>query len=91
MAPTSDTILMTSRSTPGTLRCTFRMRCAPGEDASSTCGKLAAPVVAVVRVVRRLRSHPLVPSSIPIYGYIYDVKTGKLNEVAEATRIGRPS
>ena len=39
--------------------------------------------------VRRVRSHPLVPRTIPIYGYIYDVKTGKLNEVAEATEIGK--
>jgi len=39
--------------------------------------------------VRRVRSHPLVPKTIPIYGYIYDVKTGKLNEVAEATEIGK--
>jgi carbonic anhydrase len=46
---------------------------------------------AVVRDVRRLRSHALVPSSIPIYGYIFDVKTGKLDEVADATRIGRPA
>ena len=42
----------------------------------------------VVADVRRIRSHPLVPSSIPIYGYIYDVKTGRLEEVAEATAIG---
>jgi len=39
--------------------------------------------------VRRVRSHPLVPRTIPIYGYIYDVKTGKLNEVPEATEIGK--
>jgi len=39
--------------------------------------------------VRRVRSHPLVPKTIPIYGYIYDVKTGKLNEVPEATEIGK--
>src|SRR5260221_10459080 len=31
--------------------------------------------------VRRIRNHPLVPARIPIYGYIYDVKTGRLNEV----------
>jgi hypothetical protein len=30
-----------------------------------------------------------VPKSIPIYGYIYDVKTGGLVEVEEATRAGR--
>jgi carbonic anhydrase len=39
--------------------------------------------------VQRIRSHPLVPPEIPIYGYIYDVRTGKLNEVAEATALGR--
>jgi carbonic anhydrase len=30
-----------------------------------------------------------VPKSIPIYGYIYDVKTGKLNEVTAATAAGK--
>jgi carbonic anhydrase len=45
----------------------------------------------VTRDVHRLRHHPLVPGSIPIYGYIYDVKTGKMLEVPEATRIGRAS
>ena len=39
--------------------------------------------------VQRIRSHRLVPGRIPIYGYIYDVKTGKLIEVPEATAIGR--
>lgn len=39
--------------------------------------------------VQRIRSHPLVPPSIPIYGYIYDVKTGRLIEVPEATAIGK--
>ena len=27
---------------------------------------------------------------IPIYGFIYDVATGKLSEVATATKVGRP-
>ncbi|HMJ16782.1 MAG TPA: carbonic anhydrase, partial [Gemmatimonadaceae bacterium] len=27
--------------------------------------------------VRRIRAHPLVPREIPIYGYVYDVKTGR--------------
>jgi carbonic anhydrase len=45
----------------------------------------------VVDDVLRIRNHPLVPRSIPIYGYVYDVKTGKLNEVAEATRAGAAS
>lgn len=39
--------------------------------------------------VRTIREHPLVPHNIPIYGYIYDVKTGKLIEVPEATEIGK--
>jgi len=43
----------------------------------------------VVDDVQRIRSHPLVPKSIPIYGYIYDVKTGRLLEVANATVAGR--
>ncbi len=38
--------------------------------------------------VQCIRSHPLVPGSIPIYGYLYDVKTGRLVEVPEATAIG---
>lgn len=42
----------------------------------------------VVDDVRRIRHHPLVPRDIPIYGYIYDVQNGRLNEVAEATRAG---
>jgi carbonic anhydrase len=40
--------------------------------------------------VVRIRTHPLVPGSIPIYGYIYDVKTGKLNEVEGARAAGTP-
>ena len=39
--------------------------------------------------VKRIKSHPLVPAYIPVYGYIYDVKSGKLIEVPEATRAGR--
>jgi carbonic anhydrase len=41
--------------------------------------------------VRRIRGHPLVPKSIAIHGYIYDVRSGRLNEVAEATAAGRAS
>jgi carbonic anhydrase len=42
----------------------------------------------VVDDVTRIRTHPLVPENIPIYGYIYDVRTGKLNEVKKATQAG---
>ena len=41
--------------------------------------------------VQRIRHHPLVPASIPIYGYLYDVKTGRLIEVPAATQIGAAS
>lgn len=44
---------------------------------------------AVVDDVTRIRNHPLVPRSIPIYGYIYDVKSGKLIEVEAATQAGK--
>jgi len=45
----------------------------------------------IVEDVSRIRSHPLVPSGIPIYGYLYDVQTGRLDEIADATAAGRPS
>jgi len=45
----------------------------------------------IVDDVRRIKEHPLVPNYIPVYGYIYDVKTGKLIEIPEATNIGRAS
>ena len=41
--------------------------------------------------VTRIRRHPLVPGRIPIYGYLYDVTTGRLVEVPEATAVGAPS
>jgi carbonic anhydrase len=34
--------------------------------------------------VARIKSHPLVPKDIAVYGYIYDVATGTLVEVPEA-------
>ncbi|NYF88239.1 carbonic anhydrase [Tunturiibacter empetritectus] len=43
----------------------------------------------VLADVTRIRTSPLVPKSIPIYGYIYDVKSGKLIEVPAATTTGR--
>jgi carbonic anhydrase len=42
----------------------------------------------VVEDVARIRKHPLVPSSILIYGYIYDVKSGALIEVEDASSAG---
>ena len=43
----------------------------------------------VVQDVRRIREHPLVPKTIPIYGFILDVATGALNEVEPASAAGR--
>jgi len=43
----------------------------------------------VDEVVNRIRDHPLVPNDIPICGYIYDVKSGILVEVPEATTSGK--
>jgi carbonic anhydrase len=36
---------------------------------------------AVIDDVERIRNHPLVPESIPVHGFVYDVNTGKLIEV----------
>jgi carbonic anhydrase len=49
------------------------------------------PEQSVVADVRAIRGHPLVPSRIPIYGFIYDVRTGRLVDVPEATEAGKPS
>ena len=38
--------------------------------------------------VERIRNHPLVPKSIPVHGYIYEVHTGKLVEVEGARALG---
>jgi carbonic anhydrase len=43
----------------------------------------------VVADVTRIRNHPLVPARIPIYGYLYDVATGRLVEVPGAADAGR--
>ncbi len=45
---------------------------------------------AVTEDVARIRNHPLVDPKVAIYGYVYDVKTGRMNEVAAATEAGRP-
>ena len=43
----------------------------------------------VTQDVRRIREHPLVPTNVPVYGYVYDVRTGRLEEVKTATEAGR--
>jgi carbonic anhydrase len=40
--------------------------------------------------VERIASHPLVPRTISVYGFIYDVQTGLLQAVDGAQRLGSP-
>ena len=63
----------------------------PGSSAGKEIDFLTISDLAgsVVEDVEKIRNHPLVPSSIPVYGYIYDVKTGRLVEVPEATVAGK--
>ncbi|MGB4782565.1 beta-class carbonic anhydrase [Candidatus Methylomirabilis sp.] len=63
---------------PGSTEGTFIDWLTVGDQAESVCAD-----------VQRIRAHPLVPRDIPVYGYIYDVRTGQLVEVPEATRIGK--
>lgn len=44
---------------------------------------------AVVDDVACIRNHPLIPRTIPIYGLIYDVVSGKLHAVEQANKIGK--
>jgi carbonic anhydrase len=37
----------------------------------------------VRRQVQRVRAHPWIPKHIPVRGFVYDVKTGKLSEVKQ--------
>jgi carbonic anhydrase len=62
----------------------------PGSRAAQYIEFLTIPdqKQAIIDDVERIRNHPLVPASIPVYGYVYDVKTGKLIEIEEATKIG---
>jgi carbonic anhydrase len=64
----------------------------PGSRAGEFIEWLTIPNAeqSVVDDVSRIRNHPLVPGNIPIYGYIYGVKSGRLIEVSEATRAGKP-
>ncbi len=45
----------------------------------------------VLEDVLRIKNHPLVPSDIPVYGYIYECTTGRLIEVPAATEAGKVS
>lgn len=49
---------------------------------------IADQAVSVLEDVERIKAHPLVPRDIPVYGFIYDVTTGRLVEVPAATAAG---
>jgi carbonic anhydrase len=44
---------------------------------------------AVMDDVERIRNHPLIPKSIPIYGFVCDIRSGKLIDVEGASAIGK--
>ncbi len=50
---------------------------------------IADQAASVVQDVKRICEHPLVPAAIPIYGYVYDVHSGRLEEIKAATDAGR--
>lgn len=52
---------------------------------------IADNAASVVEDVKRIKAHPLVPGDVPVYGYIYDCRTGRLLEIPEATAAGRAS
>lgn len=62
-----------------------------GSDAANDISFLTISNLAdsVTEDVQKIKNHPLVPKDIPIYGYIYEVETGKLVEVPEATAAGK--
>jgi len=43
------------------------------------------PVESVQSDVERIRNHPLVPKSIPLHAYIYQVESGRIVEVPEGS------
>lgn len=45
---------------------------------------------ALINDVLRIRNSPLIPAEIPIYGLMFDVKTGELIEIQDAMSAGQP-
>ncbi len=50
---------------------------------------ISDPEAAVVEDVQRIRNHPLVSPEVRIYGFLFDVKTGQLIEIEEASEAGQ--
>ena len=56
---------------------------AAGQDASwQTFGVVEDQIAALTDDVRRIRSHPLVPARVRVGGFLYDVDTGRLRQLA---------
>jgi carbonic anhydrase len=49
---------------------------------------IANQELSVIQDILRIRGSSLIPKTIPIYGFVYDVKTGKLVEVPGAKEAG---
>lgn len=63
---------------------------APGAETDMEFHTISGEPQCLIEDVKRLRAHPLVPGYIPIYGYMYDIHTGQLTEIPEASAAGRP-
>jgi carbonic anhydrase len=59
-----------------------RVGASAGQDASwQHFGMVADQEAALRDDVRRVRSHPLIPDSVAVGGFVYDVDTGLLRAV----------
>jgi len=59
-----------------------RVGASAGQDASwQTFGVVADQKAALTDDVRKVRSHPLIPDSVEVGGFIYDVDTGLLEQL----------
>jgi len=64
----------------------------PGSEAGKNIDWLAFkdPRESILDDILKIKNHPLVPKNIPVYGLLYDVGTGNLIEVEEASKAGEP-
>jgi len=55
---------------------------ASGQDAAWTSWDVVTDQTAALREdVARVRSHPLIPERVPVGGFLYDVDTGRLEQL----------
>ncbi|MGI9534453.1 MAG: beta-class carbonic anhydrase [Thermodesulfobacteriota bacterium] len=62
----------------------------PGSEAGKKIDWLTFkdPKASVLDDIIKIKNHPLVPDNIPVYGLLFDVKTGTLIEVEEVSKVG---